>query len=100
VGATAPRAGVLPLIDLGLLYRYSLHQVAEVPIHRLCLRLAWLKDRPEHHGCRSHVLPGVEEVLGTITALCDLVTGLPRLRLFSFEAFLLNVVINLVEPLD
>jgi hypothetical protein len=31
----ALRAGVLPLIDLGLLYLDSLHQVAEVPIHRL-----------------------------------------------------------------
>jgi hypothetical protein len=91
---------VLPPIDLGLLYRDSLHQVAEVLIHRLCLELIWLEDRLEHHGCRSHVLPGVEEVLRTITALCDLVTGLPCPRLFSVEASLLNVVRNLVEPLD
>jgi hypothetical protein len=100
VGATALHVGVLPPIDLGLLYRDSLHQVAEVPIHRLCLELVWLGDRSEHHGCHNHVFPGVEEVLRTIIALCDLVTGLPRLRLFSFEASLLNVAINLVEPLD
>jgi hypothetical protein len=36
---------VLPLIDLGLLYLDSLHQVAEVPIHCLCLGLIWLRDR-------------------------------------------------------
>jgi hypothetical protein len=53
-----------------------------------------------HHGCRSHVLPGVEEVLRTVVALSDLIKNLPRSRPFIFKASLLNVVVNPVEPLN
>lgn len=98
--ATALCAATLPSINIGLLYRGSLHQVVEVAVHRLCLELVWLGDRLERHGCHNHVLPGVEEVLRTIIALCDLVAGISCLGLFSFEASLLNVDVNLVEPLD
>jgi hypothetical protein len=45
-------------------------------------------------------LPEVEEVLCTIAAFSDPIPNLPRLRPFSFEASLINVVVNLIEPLD
>jgi hypothetical protein len=96
----ALRVNVLPLIILDLLYHSSLHQVAEVLIHRFCLWLIWLGDRSKHNGHNSHVLPGVEEVLRAIAAFSDLVAGLPRSGLFGFEAYLLNVVVNPVVPLD
>jgi hypothetical protein len=76
------------------------HQVAEVPVHRLRLELVYLEDRSEHHGCRSHVLPRVEEVLHAIAAFSDLVACLPCLGLFSFKASLLNVIVKLVKRLD
>jgi hypothetical protein len=69
-------------------------------VHHISLGLVWLGDRSEHHGYRTHVLPGVEEVLRTIAALRDLVVDLFCLRLFSLEASLLDVSVNSVEPLD
>jgi hypothetical protein len=92
VCATALRAGTLLSIDFGLLYCDSFHQVVEVPIYRLRLGLVWLRDRSKHHGFCNHVLPGVEELLCTITAFCDLVTFLPHPGLFSFEVPLNSVV--------
>jgi hypothetical protein len=56
-----------------MFYGGSLHQVVKVLVHCPCLRLDWLKDGPKHHGCCGHVLPGVEEVLGSITPLGKLV---------------------------
>jgi hypothetical protein len=91
---------VLPPIDLGLLYYEPLHQVVQVPVHHLCLRLVRLRDQSKHHGRRNHVLPGVEEVLCAIVAFSDLITNLPRSGPFSFDVSLLNVVINPVELLD
>lgn len=37
-------------MNLGLLHRDSLHQVAEILVHRPCLQLVWLGDGPKHHG--------------------------------------------------
>jgi hypothetical protein len=96
----ALRVDVLPPIVLSLLYHSSLHQVVEVLIHHLCLWLIWLGDQSEYHGHNSHVLPGVEEVLRAIAAFSDLVASIPRSGLFGFEASLLNIVVNLVVPLD
>jgi hypothetical protein len=93
------RANVLSSIDLGLLYYGPLHQVVEVSVHRLFLRLIRLGDRSEHHGRRNHVLLGVEEVLRAITTLNDLIANLPHLGPFGFDASL-NVVVNTVEPLN
>jgi hypothetical protein len=44
--------------------------------------------------------PGLRKYCAPSLLLCDLVVGLPRPRLFSFEASLINVVVNPVEPLD
>lgn len=44
VFAMALRVGVLPPINLGLLYINPLHQVTEVLVHRLRLRLVQLRD--------------------------------------------------------
>lgn len=45
-------------------------------------------------------MPWVDEVLRPIAALSDLIANLPRPGPFSFEASLLNVVINPIEPLN
>jgi hypothetical protein len=99
VCAMTLRVSVLLPIDLGLLYYNPLHQVVEVPIHRLCLGLIRLRDRSEQHGHHNHVLPGVEEVLHAIAAFSDLITNLPRVGPFGFDASL-NIVVNPVKPLD
>lgn len=99
VCATTLCAGVLPPIELGLLYYGPLHQVSEVPIDRLSLGLIRLGDRSEHHGRHNHVLPRVEEILHAIAAFSDLIKNLPRMGPFGFNVSL-NVVVNLVEPLD
>lgn len=91
--ATALRVGALPPIDLGLLYRDSLYQVAKVPVHLLCLGLVRLEDRSEHLGRRNHVLHGDEEVPRAVTTFSDLITNLPRPTPFGFEAYLLNVFV-------
>lgn len=93
-------AGVLPSIDLILLYRSPLHQVAEVLVHRLCLGLVRFVDRSDHHGRRSHVLPRVEEVLCVLATFSYQTTNLTRSGPFGFKASLLNVVVNPVEPHD
>lgn len=75
---TTLRAGVLPSINLGLLYHNPLQQVVEVLVHCLRLGLIQLGDQSEHHGRCKHVLPGVEEVLRTIATFSDLIANLPR----------------------
>jgi hypothetical protein len=45
-------------------------------------------------------LPGLDEVLRAIAVFSDLVANIPRLGPFGFEASLLNVIVNPVEPLD
>jgi hypothetical protein len=91
--------GKLP-INLGLLYCDSLHQVAEVPVHRPRLWFIWLRDGPEHHGCCGHVFSGVEEILRPVAAFNDLITYLPCSGFLGFEASPLDVAVDPVELLD
>jgi hypothetical protein len=63
-------------VNLGLLYGSHVNQVMEVLVHHPRLRVVWLADGPEHHGCWCHVLLWVKAVLGTIALLGELVVDL------------------------
>lgn len=89
-----------PPINFGLLHRGSLHQVAEVLVHRLCLRIIWLGDGSEHHGCCGHLLSWVLKVLCPVATFSELVTHLPHPWFLGFVASLLDVAVNPIELLD
>lgn len=81
-------------IDLGLLHSGHFHEVMEVLVHFLGLRLARLRDGSKHYGRCDHILCGIEKVLCVVTALSELVTyllwqNLPcyqgHMHLFSFQ---------------
>ena len=72
---TAHASGCMP-VNLGLLYGSHVNQVMEVLVHHPRLRVVWLADGPEHHGCWCHVLLWVKAVLGTIALLGELVVDL------------------------
>jgi hypothetical protein len=63
----------------------------------IALAFIWLRDGPEHHGRCSHVLLGVEEILGVVGPLGELIIDFPHPRSFGLKALSLDVSINSVE---
>lgn len=86
-------------IDLVMLYCGPLHDVTEVPIHRLRFWLARLWDGSEHLGRCGDVLCGFEEILCDVIAFSELVTHLLRTLPFGFEAPPLDIVVDTVKLL-
>lgn len=63
----------------------------------IALAFIWLGDGPEHHGRCSHVLLKVEEVLGVVGPVGELIIDFPHPRSFGLKALSLDVSINSVE---
>lgn len=82
----------------GLAARQLLHEIAEVLVHRPCLWFVGLRDGLEHHGHCGHVLPRVEEVLGAIALLGELVLNFPCREFIDFPMSLLYDVVDPVKP--
>lgn len=71
-----------------------LHQVAEVLVHHPCLQFVWLGDGSKHHSRCNLVLPGVEEVLGLVAPLGELIIDFHRPMSLGLKALPLDVTIN------